>query len=135
MAYFADTWFWAALINKKDPEHSTAIALNRKMGTSRIVTSQFVIIELFGFCCKLGEDVRIACCKFVKGLNSLPNISVVPYSDQQYDEAIQLYEKVSNDKQWSLVDCASFLIMEKEKITVAVTGDKHFTERGFTRLT
>jgi hypothetical protein len=134
MAYFADTWFWAALVNKADPEHELAMSLNRKIGTQSIVTSQLVMIELFGFCCKLGEDVRLGCCQLVKGLNTMAHVTVVPYTDQQYDEAVQLYEQVSNDKRWSLVDCASFLIMEQLKITVVVTGDRHFIERGFVLL-
>lgn len=134
MTYFADTWFWAALINKADPDHELARELNRKIGTSPIVTSQLVMIELFGFCCKLGQDIRLACCQLVKKLNTAPNITVISYSDQQYDRAFQLYEQVSNDKKWSLVDCASFGIMEEANIQIAVTDDHHFEQRGYTLL-
>ena len=135
MAYFADTWYWAALFNKKDQHHAAAQTLRQKADKTPIVTSQFVIMELLGLCAGRGDEVRKACCAFVKGLNKIPNLTVVPYSDEQYTEAVQLYEQVSNDKEWSLVDCASFIIMENEKITVAISGDGHFKERpGITLL-
>jgi uncharacterized protein len=135
VAYFADTWYWAALFYPKDQHHAAAQELKKKVGTTPLVTSQLVLIELLGMCAKRGEQVRRACITFVKGLNKIPNLTVVPYSDDQYTEAVQLYEQVSNDKEWSLVDCASIIIMEKEKITVAITGDGHFAERpGITLL-
>jgi predicted nucleic acid-binding protein len=134
VTYFADTWFWVALLNKKDPDHNRAHDLNRKIGASPIVTSQLVMVEFFGFCCGLGKDLRLACCKLVKTLKTDPHVTVVPYSDQQYDRAVQLYEQVSNDKRWSLVDCASFLIMEEAGIQIAVTSDHHFEQRGYTLL-
>jgi predicted nucleic acid-binding protein len=31
------------------------------------------------------------------------------------------------DKSWSLTDCASFLIMEEENLTAALTHDRHFS--------
>lgn len=35
------------------------------------------------------------------------------------------------DKDWSLTDCMSFVIMEDRKITLALTGDHHFEQAGF----
>lgn len=134
MAYFADTWFWVALLNKADPHHSVALALNRKVGTERIVTSQLVMIELFGHFCELGQELRLGCTKFVKRLNTMAHITVVPYSNQLYDDAMHLYEQVSSDKEWSLVDCASFNIMAEQGIGTALTGDHHFEQRGYMLL-
>jgi predicted nucleic acid-binding protein len=134
VTYFADTWFWVALLNRTDPDHKRARDLSRKVGTSSVVTSQLVMIECFGFCCKLGQDMRLACCKLVEELNANPRVTVVPYSDQQYDRAVQLYKRVSSDKKWSLVDCASFTIMEEAGIKVAITAYHHFEQSGYTLL-
>ena len=79
-------------------------------------------------------EVRRGCCALVRGMNRLPNVTVFPYSADLYDEAVQLYERVSNDKEWSLVDCASFVVMDKQNISTALTGDRHFKERGFALL-
>jgi predicted nucleic acid-binding protein len=35
------------------------------------------------------------------------------------------------DKDWTLTDCISFVVMEDEGITDALTGDQHFVQAGF----
>jgi uncharacterized protein len=42
--------------------------------------------------------------------------------------------KARADKEWSLVDCASFVIMQHRGITQALTTDHHFEQAGFVRL-
>jgi predicted nucleic acid-binding protein len=36
-----------------------------------------------------------------------------------------------SDKGWSLTDCSSFILMEQERLTAALTYDRHFTQAGF----
>jgi predicted nucleic acid-binding protein len=38
------------------------------------------------------------------------------------------------DKDWSLVDCASFVVMRQRGLTEALTTDNHFEQAGFFRL-
>jgi uncharacterized protein len=38
------------------------------------------------------------------------------------------------DKDWSLTDCISFIVMEERRITEALTGDHHFEQAGFRAL-
>lgn len=38
------------------------------------------------------------------------------------------------DKHWSLVDCASFVIMQQRGLGQALTSDRHFEQAGFDRL-
>ncbi len=38
------------------------------------------------------------------------------------------------DKEWSLVDCASFVLMRQREINEALTSDHHFEQAGFSRL-
>jgi uncharacterized protein len=44
--------------------------------------------------------------------------------------ALDLYRD-RTDKQWGLVDCASFLVMADEQIAEAFTTDRHFEQAGF----
>lgn len=41
-----------------------------------------------------------------------------------------IFEKYK-DKSYSLTDCLSFIIMEKQGITTALTLDRHFVQAGF----
>ena len=38
------------------------------------------------------------------------------------------------DKDWSLTDCISFVVMREMDISEALTGDRHFEQAGFTVL-
>jgi uncharacterized protein len=38
------------------------------------------------------------------------------------------------DKEWSLVDCTSFAIMQQLKVQESLTTDHHFEQAGFVRL-
>jgi uncharacterized protein len=127
--YFADTWFWVALLNKRESGHETAHKLKKKVGDD-IVTSQLVMIEFMAHCSGLGSYLRSICCQLVKKLDTSP-VQVVPHSDELYARAFHTYEQ-AKDKKWSLVDCASFEIMKDKNITIALTEDHNFTQAGFT---
>jgi predicted nucleic acid-binding protein len=45
-------------------------------------------------------------------------------------QALELYEARS-DKDWGLTDCISFVVMQQQALTDAVTGDRHFTQAGY----
>lgn len=38
------------------------------------------------------------------------------------------------DKEWSLTDCTSFVVMNECGLTDALTGDRHFEQAGFKAL-
>ncbi len=42
--------------------------------------------------------------------------------------------KNRSDKNWSLVDCSSLVVMRENKISEALTTDRHFEQAGFVRL-
>jgi predicted nucleic acid-binding protein len=46
------------------------------------------------------------------------------------------FEVYSNrpDKEWSLTDCMSFLVIQDRDLTEALTADRHFEQAGFTIL-
>jgi predicted nucleic acid-binding protein len=55
---------------------------------------------------------------------------VVRVSAFMLDEALDLYHRYQ-DKDWTLTDSTSFLIMRERGITEALTADRHFEQPGF----
>ncbi|WP_286186696.1 hypothetical protein [Geitlerinema sp. P-1104] len=54
--------------------------------------------------------------------------------NQQIENAAWELLKKRLDKNWSLVDATSFIIMQQLEITNALTSDHHFDQAGFVRL-
>jgi predicted nucleic acid-binding protein len=50
-----------------------------------------------------------------------------------FDAGLELYSR-RPDKEWSLTDCISFVVMEEHGLTEALTTDHHFEQAGFTAL-
>ncbi len=57
-------------------------------------------------------------------------IEVEPFAVDMIAAASRLYEARS-DKDWSLTDCLSFLVMEQRRVPRALTTDHHFRQVGF----
>jgi predicted nucleic acid-binding protein len=60
-------------------------------------------------------------------------ITVVLQSNGQFHRAVEFYRQ-RLDKEWSLTDCASMLVMKEETIVEALTYDHHFEQAGFRAL-
>lgn len=58
---------------------------------------------------------------------------MVPLDRVLFERGIELFEARS-DKNWSLTDCISFVIMTDLRLTFALTADKHFAQAGFQTL-
>lgn len=126
---FADTAFYIALLNASDSLHGRAESLAKEC--SSIVTSQFVLLELANFMC--GGPTRPRVVPFMHRMVFSTRTRVVPVSARLFAEGLRLYAKRS-DKQWSLVDCTSFVVMNRFGIREALTADHHFEQAGFEAL-
>ena len=49
---------------------------------------------------------------------------------KKWNQALDLYAS-RKDKEWGLVDCSSFVIMQERGITEALAHDHHFVQEGF----
>ena len=58
----------------------------------------------------------------------------IVYINQILDDEAWALLEARPDKEWSLVDASSFVIMKRFGITRALTTDHHFTQAGFVRV-
>ena len=127
---FADTSFYVAMLNTRDTWHSLAIECSQQFrGLS--VTTDFVLIELGNWLFRSGD--RAAFVNLMAQLRSDPKTIIIPASRNGFDEGFNLYER-RPDKDWSLTDCISFVVMHERKMSDALTGDHHFEQAGFHAL-
>jgi uncharacterized protein len=132
---FADTGYWIALVYPRDQWHQTALAFSRNITENnvRVFTSEMVLVEFANFFSRSDRQLRDRVANFMVYVKSQRNITIVPQSSEQFDQAVQLFSE-RTDKQWSLTDCSSFLLMAKLNITDALAYDKHFEQAGFRAL-
>lgn len=71
--------------------------------------------------------------RLLTSIRSSPGVRFIPASRELFDAGAELYA-ARVDKAWSLVDCISFLVMQREGLTEALTTDHHFTQAGFVTL-
>ncbi len=130
MKVFADTFFYLALLDSRDSAHERAVSATQDLN-SITVTTAWVLLELAN-ALSAPENRRI----FVDFLNKArANPSVFIYEAEKglFDGGVELYNE-RPDKNWSLTDCISFVVMKQEGITEALTGDRHFEQAGYKAL-
>ena len=130
---FADTGYWIALLNPNDELHESAIAATRLASGRRIVTTEMVLVEFLNFVGGEGRHGRQVASMMVKDLQGSPDVEVLAQSSTQFQAAVDLYAS-RLDQSWSVVDCASFLLMQQRGIRDALAFDRNFKQAGFTAL-
>jgi predicted nucleic acid-binding protein len=127
---FADAFYFVALLNRADQFHQKATAVSRELQED-VLTTEWVLAEVAD--ALAGSINRLAVAAFIRDLSEDPNVTIVRASSDWFERGLQLYEQ-RPDKDWPLTDCISFVIMRKEKLTAALTGDHHFAQAGFRAL-
>jgi predicted nucleic acid-binding protein len=131
-AVFADTGYWIALIHPRDNLRPRALAASDQLSGVKIVTSEMILVEVLNSFSS-SEHLRKAAADAVMAISKDPTVEVVPQTRQLFRDALTLYAERA-DKEWSLTDCASFVIMKRMGIAQALTDDHHFVQNGFEAL-
>ena len=127
---FADAWFYIALLDADDQGHERAAAWSCDF-EGKIITTRWVLVEAANSLA--APTLRKAMAAFLARIESDPDVRIVTDSDGLYPRGLALYA-ARPDKEWSLTDCISFVVMADEGLTEALTGDHHFEQAGFTAL-
>ena len=131
---FVDTSGWANFFDTDEPFHrqTRVIYENARNTGTWLVTTNYVIAELVSL---LTSPFRISRPRIIEYIEGIKQSSVkVIHIDEDLDTRTWNLLSERDDKEWSLVDCSSFIVMQDNDITDALTNDHHFEQAGFVRL-
>lgn len=129
-AVFADTAYFVGLLNPRDEHHPAATAFFESFD-GRVVTTNYVLFEVANFFSRSGN--RSTFVTLVETLRADPLTEIMPASADLFDRGLELFA-ARPDKDWSLTDCVSFVVMADRGLTDALTTDHHFAQAGFRPL-
>ena len=131
MRVFADTSYFVAILSERDEAHDAAMSWMESPHVHAITTTSWVLVELADTMSLPGE--RQVAADFIERLQSASDTRIVPVSEELLWRGFRHFRS-RPDKEWSLTDCLSFVVMSDEGLTDALTGDHHFEQAGFTAL-
>lgn len=127
---FADASYYVALLSPRDQYHEAAVRISGGIHR-RVVVTEFVLIEVSSALASL-ESRRQAIALWAH-LQSDSSVLLVPASSELVAKGLDLYAR-RPDKEWSLIDCISFVVMDERGLGEALTSDRHFEQAGFRAL-
>ena len=130
---FVDTVAWIAILNEDDALHLPATqAINNLLQQKvPLLTTEFILLEVAD--ALSAPRFRPPIVEFIQDCWRSPVVEVVPAGHTLVSEGLQLFSQ-RFDKDWGLTDCISFIVMQNQDITQALTSDRHFEQAGFRRL-
>ncbi len=132
---FADTSGWASLADPAEPFHALAMVVYRtsRLQSRRVFTTNYAIVELEALLTNHVGLSRPRVISFIEGIEVSPFVTIVHVDEALHRDAWRLL-RARHDKEWSVTDCVSFLLMRRRRITEALTSDHHFEQAGFIQL-
>jgi predicted nucleic acid-binding protein len=132
---FADTSGWTCWADRRQPFHTLAVSYYNAVWSrgGRIITTSLVLTELTALLTSPVRMPKPAQIQLLSAIRGDPAVEIV-FLDAALDAAAWSLGEARPDKDWSLVDCASFELMRRRRLTDALTSDHHFEQAGFVRL-
>ena len=127
---FADSFFFFSILNPRDPAHAKAMDFSRH-NRGPLLTTAWVLTELADGLASTPRRQTFR--QVLADIETNPANLIVPANAETFEKGVDFYH-TRPDKQWSLTDCISFVVMLEEGVTEALTGDHHFEQAGFKAL-
>ncbi len=127
---FVDTGFFLAVSQPRDALHARAKAWSNEV-TESLVTTEYVLWETVNALSKPFDRPKAQI--VVRHIRATNSYELVPASAELFEAGLQLHAQRA-DKEWSLTDCLSFIVMRDRGTLRALTHDRHFEEAGFDAL-
>ncbi|GAX40622.1 hypothetical protein NIES4075_15880 [Tolypothrix sp. NIES-4075] len=132
---FGDRSFWGNLIDPTQNYHTLAANFYRtaRQQQRKVIITNYIISELVALLTSPLRLPRNATSAFIQGLKTSPYVEII-HVDAILDAQAWNLLASREDKEWSLVDCSSFVVMQQRGLMEALTTDHHFEQAGFIRL-
>jgi predicted nucleic acid-binding protein len=130
ITYFADTFYFLALLNSDDQANAAAVRWASKP-SGPLISTYWVLTEVAD--AMSAPANRHSALTLISGLRRNPTVEILPPNLDLFDRGLDFYAR-RPDKAWSLTDCISFVVMTDRGLTEALTGDHHFEQAGFRAL-
>lgn len=127
---FVDTLFVVALINPRDQYHDCASALAERFEQFPLIMTDCILLEIGN---ALARNFKSEAVTIINAFQEAEEVEIVNLSPELFARGYSLFKQYQ-DKQWGLVDCISFVVMQEAGIDQALTFDKHFVQAGFQAL-
>ena len=124
---FVDTVFVIALINQRDQYHQQASELADRFEGYPLLTTDAVLLEIGN---ALARGYKQEAIEVIEQFLASDEVEIKRLTPYLFEQAFELY-KQHRDKDWSLVDCISFVTMREAGLSQALTFDRHFVQAGF----
>ncbi len=131
--WFPDTGYLITLFSPRDAFHAKALQLQGLAQREQrvLATTDAVLFEVGAAFAKAGfRAVGIA---LIDTLLSDPQMRIHTITPELRSRAVELFAQ-RPDKEWSLCDCLSFVVMGDNAIEAALTPDHHSAQAGFIAL-
>jgi predicted nucleic acid-binding protein len=111
---FADTSGWGHLVDPTQPFHSQAAVIYRTARQQRrkVITTNYILAEVVALLTSPLRIPRPTIIAFIEGVTNSPYVEVV-HVDTVLDAAAWQLLRSRPDKEWSMVDCARFVLMTR----------------------
>jgi predicted nucleic acid-binding protein len=132
MEILVDTSGWADAVLKNTADHAAMEAFYKQCIAQKrpLITSNYILAEVVALLQARSRASREAILRLVRRIKQLAHIDII-YIDRSIDDAAWEMLEQYRDKEWSLTDATSFVIMQRRGIQEAFTSDHHFEQAGF----
>ncbi len=127
---FLDTSGLLCVHDQDDFRNAQAIEIFT--GARFLLTTNYVLAEFVPLSQTRGKN-RQETLSFINDLLEIPRLELIWVDENLHNQAMELLAN-RLDKNYSLCDAVSFVLMQTRGLTEALTTDKHFKQEGFIKL-
>ena len=125
-----DTAALLALANRRDNLHEQAKKVRDRIAKERreILTTEWILTEFLNAMQR--PPARTLAVHVVEQLRQSQRVQILLASTTEWQKGYALYRS-RPDKAWSLVDCISIHLCQRQSIREVFTSDRNFTQAGY----